>query len=215
MIKVNRLVKDYKTERGVHRALDEVSFTLGRSEKMAILGLNGSGKSTLIRTISGIELPTSGTVERTMTLSWPLALSGGFQPSLTGNDNMRFIARIYNKPFKEMRDFVEDFAELGKFMSEPIRNYSSGMRARLALGLSLSIDFDCYLIDEVIGVGDQRFVQKAHEQIFEKRKDRALMLASHNVGVIKDYCGSALILHRGRGKIFTDIDLALDIYRDL
>jgi capsular polysaccharide transport system ATP-binding protein len=215
MIKVDRLVKDYKTERGVHRALDEVSFTLGRSDKMAILGLNGSGKSTLIRTISGIELPTSGTVKRTMTLSWPLALSGGFQPSLTGNDNMRFIARIYNKPFKEMRDFVEDFAELGKFMSEPIRNYSSGMRARLALGLSLSIDFDCYLIDEVIGVGDQRFVRKAHEQIFEKHKDRALMLASHDVNVIKEYCGSALILHRGRGKIFTDIDLALDIYRDL
>jgi capsular polysaccharide transport system ATP-binding protein len=215
MIKVSRLVKDYKTERGVHRALDEVSFTLGRSEKMAILGLNGSGKSTLIRTISGIELPTSGTVERTMTLSWPLALSGGFQPSLTGNDNMRFIARIYNKPFEKMRDFVEDFAELGKFMSEPIRNYSAGMRARLALGLSLSIDFDCYLIDEVIGVGDQRFVRKAHELIFEKRKDRALMLASHDENVIRDYCGSALILHRGRGKIFTDINLALDIYRDL
>jgi capsular polysaccharide transport system ATP-binding protein len=215
MINVDRLVKDYKTERGYHRALDGISFSLGRSEKMAILGLNGSGKSTLIRTISGIEIPTSGTIERKMSLSWPLALSGGFQSSLTGNDNMRFISRVYNKPFDQLRNYVEDFAELGKFMSEPLRNYSSGMRARLALGISLAIDFDCYLIDEVIGVGDQRFVRKAHDEIFEKRKDRALMLASHDMAVIKEYCSSALVLHRGRGKVFENIDLALDIYRDL
>ena len=182
---------------------------------MAILGLNGSGKSTLIRTISGIEVPTSGTIERTMSLSWPLALNGGFQPSLTGNDNMRFVSRIYHKPFAEMRDYVDDFAELGKFMSEPLRNFSSGMRARFALGLSLAIDFDCYLIDEVIGVGDQRFVRKAHKEIFEKRKDRALLLASHHPDIIREYCSSALVLHHGKGKVFTDICLALDIYKDL
>jgi capsular polysaccharide transport system ATP-binding protein len=215
MIKVEGIIKDYRTERGQHRALDGVSFTLGRGEKIAILGLNGAGKSTLIRILSGLELPTKGTVERGMSMSWPLAMGGGFQSSLTGNDNMRFIARIYNKPFDEIRAYVEAFSELGKFMSEPIKTYSAGMRARLAFGLSLAIDFDCYLIDEIIGVGDPRFQRKSTEELFEKRKDRALMLASHSPYTLREYCTKALILHRGRGKVFEDIDLALEIYRDL
>ena len=215
MIKADGITKDYPTQRGFHRALDGISFTLGRGEKMAVLGLNGSGKSTLIRILCGIELPSKGTVERGMSLSWPLALNGGFQPSLTGNDNMRFIARIYDKPLDALRDYVEDFADLGKFMSEPLRTYSSGMRARLAFALSLAIDFDCYLIDEIIAVGDQRFHRKSNEELFEKRKDRALLLASHNAAVLKEYCTKALILHRGRGKIFEDLDLALEIYQDL
>jgi len=215
MIKALGITKDYKTARGYHRALDGISFTLGRGEKMAVLGLNGSGKSTLIRILCGIELPSKGTVESSMSLSWPLALNGAFQPSLTGNDNMRFIARIYGKPFDEVRDYVEDFADLGKFMSEPLKTYSSGMRARLAFGLSLAIDFDCYLIDEITAVGDQRFHRKSNEELFEKRKDRALLLASHNAAVLKEYCTKALILHRGRGKVFEDLDVALEIYQDL
>jgi capsular polysaccharide transport system ATP-binding protein len=100
-------------------------------------------------------------------------------------------------------------------MGEPLRTYSSGMRARLAFGLSLAIEFDCYLIDEIIGVGDQRFQRKSYEELFEKRRDRALLLASHHPVILKEYCSKALILHRGRGKVFDDIDLALDIYRDL
>lgn len=215
MIEAKNLTKAFDTEHGVHRAFQGVSFTLARGEKLAILGLNGAGKSTLIRILCGIETPTEGSVSRTMSLSWPLALGGGLHEKLTGNDNIRFIARIYGKPYDRLRSFVDDFAELGNFLSEPVRTYSSGMRARLAFALSLCVEFDCYVIDEVIAVGDQRFHNRSQEELFEKRKDRALIMASHDPGSIKANCNKALILHRGRGKIFDDIDLALDIYRGL
>jgi capsular polysaccharide transport system ATP-binding protein len=150
-----------------------------------------------------------------MSVSWPVGLDGGFAPSLTGNDNIRFISRIYNKPMDQVRDFVDDFAELGKFLYEPVRTYSSGMRARLNFGLSLAVDFDCYLIDEVIAVGDQRFVRRSHEELFDKRADRSLILASHSPELIRSYCSKALLLYRGRAKMFDDLDLALDIYDEL
>jgi capsular polysaccharide transport system ATP-binding protein len=215
MIRAVDVTKEYQTEGRVHRALSAVSFTLGRGEKLAVIGRNGAGKSTLIRLLGGVELPTSGTIEQTMSLSWPIGLTGGFQGSLTGNDNMRFIARIYNKPFDHIKDYVEDFAELGKFLSEPVKTYSMGMRARFAFALSLAIDFDCYLIDEVIAAGDQRFQRRSHEELFEKRADRSLILASHLGEFIKSYCSRALVLHHGRGNLFSDIDLALQVYNDL
>jgi capsular polysaccharide transport system ATP-binding protein len=216
MIKVTGLSKEYRSEEGgTHLVLSNVSFTVARGDKIAVLGRNGAGKSTLIRLLGGIELPTRGTIEQTMSLSWPLGFSGGFQGSLTGNDNMRFIARIYGKPFDEIKAYVEDFAELGKYLSEPVKTYSAGMRARFAFALSLAVDFDCYLIDEVIAVGDQRFQRRSHEELFEKRADRSLILASHSGEIVQSYCTSALVLHRGRGKMFPDLDLALEIYNDL
>jgi capsular polysaccharide transport system ATP-binding protein len=215
MIKAVNVTKEYRTEGRVHRALGGVSFTVAKGEKLAVLGRNGAGKSTLIRLLGGIELPTSGTIEQTMSLSWPLALQGGFQGSLTGNDNMRFIARIYNKPFDTIKEYVEDFAELGKFLSEPLKTYSLGMRARFAFALSLAIDFDCYLIDEIIAAGDQRFQRRSHEELFEKRADRSLVLASHMGEVVKAYCSRALVLHHGLGNVFNDIELALQVYNDL
>jgi capsular polysaccharide transport system ATP-binding protein len=215
MIRAVEVSKEYLSEGRVHRVLSNISFALPKGQKLAVLGRNGAGKSTLIRLLGRVELPTSGTIERRMSLSWPLGLTGGFQGSLTGNDNMRFIARIYNVKFDYIKDYVDDFAELGKYLSEPLKTYSMGMRARFAFALSLAIDFDCYLIDEVIAVGDQRFQRRSHEELFEKRKDRSLILASHSGDIIKSYCSSALILHRGRGKVFTDLDLALHIYDDL
>ena len=215
MIEAVNVTKEYRTEGRVHRAVSDVSFSVARGEKLAVLGRNGAGKSTLIRLLGGAEQPTSGTIKQTMSVSWPLALQGGFQGSLTGNDNMRFIARIYNKPFDEIRAYVEDFAELGKYLSEPVRIYSIGMRARFAFALSLAIDFDCYLIDEVIAAGDQRFQRRSHEELFEKRADRSMIVASHVGEIVKSYCSRALILHRGRSKMFTDLDLAFDIYNDL
>jgi capsular polysaccharide transport system ATP-binding protein len=195
--------------------LSDISFSVAPGEKIAVLGRNGAGKSTLIRLIAGIELPTSGTIERDMTVSWPVGLNGGVGGSMTGNDNIRFICRIYNKPFALMREFVDDFAELGKYLAEPVRTYSAGMRARLNFALSVAVDFDCYLIDEIISVGDQRFQRRSQEELFEKRADRSLILASHVPYIVKDYCSRALVLHRGRGKMFEDLDLALDIYNDL
>jgi len=134
---------------------------------------------------------------------------------MTGNDNIRLIARIYNKPIRAIYDYVDDFAQLGKYLSEPVKNYSSGMRARLNFALSLAIDFDCYLVDEIIAVGDQRFQQRSYEELFEKRADRSLILASHSPETVRAYCSRALVLHRGRGKVFEDLDLAIAIYSDL
>jgi capsular polysaccharide transport system ATP-binding protein len=215
MIRAVEVCKDYRTEGRVHRVLSNVSFTVERGEKVAVLGRNGAGKSTLMRLLGGVEVPTSGKIERTMSLSWPLGLQGGFQGSLTGNDNLRFIARIYNKPFDYIRAYVDDFAELGKYLSEPVKTYSMGMRARFAFALSLAIDFDCYLIDEVIAAGDQRFQRRSHEELFEKRADRSMILASHISEIVKSYCSRALVLHRGRGKVFDDLHLAIDIYSEL
>jgi capsular polysaccharide transport system ATP-binding protein len=215
MIRVSGLCKEYRAEGKVHRVLSNVSFTVERGEKLAVLGRNGAGKSTLMRLVGGVEVPTSGRIEREMSLSWPLGLQGGFQGSLTGNDNMRFVARIYNKPFDYIRAYVDDFAELGKYLSEPLKTYSTGMRARFAFALSLAIDFDCYLVDEIIAAGDQRFQRRSHEELFEKRADRSMILASHIGDIVKAYCSRALVLHRGRGKVFDDLDLALDIYDNL
>jgi capsular polysaccharide transport system ATP-binding protein len=215
MIRVVDLCKDYPVEGGMHRVLNEISFELERGEKIAVLGRNGAGKSTLIRLLGGVELPTRGSIELSMSLSWPVGLGGGVLSQLTGNDNIRFISRIYGKPFKELRDFVEDFAQLGHFLSEPVLTYSAGMRGRLNFALSLGIDFDCYLIDEVLAVGDQRFQQRSREELFEKRADRSLILASHISEFIMSYCSRALVLHRGRGKMFENIGLALDIYNSL
>ncbi len=217
MIRATAVCKEYhsETRKLHHRVLSDISFSLDRGEKIAVLGRNGAGKSTLIRLIAGIELPTSGCIERGMSVSWPVGLNGGIGGSMTGNDNIRLIARIYNKPFRLLREYVDDFAELGKYLAEPVRTYSAGMRARLNFALSLAIDFDCYLIDEMIAVGDQRFQRRSYEELFERRTDRSLILASHVPHVIKEYCSRALVLHRGRGKVFDDLDLAFDIYNDL
>jgi capsular polysaccharide transport system ATP-binding protein len=213
MIRAIGVSKAYPFEGGgTHQVLNDVSFELGRGDKMAVLGRNGAGKSTLIRLLGRIEMPTSGRIEQTMTLSWPVGLGGGVHPMLTGNDNIRFIARIYGKPVAEVRDYVDDFAELGRFLSEPVHTYSSGMNARLNFALSLAIDFDCYLIDEVLAVGDHRFARRSHEELFEKRADRAMILASHQIETIRAYCSRALLLYRGRGKVFDNLDLALEIY---
>jgi capsular polysaccharide transport system ATP-binding protein len=215
MIRADSLVKEYKTGHTFKRVLDNVNFEVRPGERVAVLGRNGAGKSTLVRIIGGVEYPTSGRIIRDMSLSWPLGLSGGFQGSLTGLDNIRFIARIYGKDYRDVRDFVEDFSELGAYLRVPVKAYSSGMRARLAFGLSLAIDFDCYLIDEVIFVGDQRFHRKCRYEIFEKRPDRSLLLVSHDASIINEYCTSAVVLHQGKSKTFYDLQLAIDIYNAL
>ena len=217
MIIAEGVCKDYHSEtgHGWHRVLSGVSFTIAPGEKVAILGRNGAGKSTLIRLISGIEVPTLGTIERQMSVSWPVGLTGGIGGAMTGNDNIRMICRLYNRPFDVIREYVEDFAQLGKYLSEPVKSYSAGMRARLNFAVSLAVDFDCYLIDEVITVGDQRFQQRSYEELFVRRADRSLILASHSPEIVRAYCARALVLHRGRAKIFDDLELALAIYTDL
>jgi capsular polysaccharide transport system ATP-binding protein len=214
-IEVIDLVKEFETEHGKRRVLDGVSFTVGMGERIAVLGRNGAGKSTLIQILSGLLRPTSGRIERGLRMSWPLALGGGFEGDLTGYDNVRFISRIYNAPFRETYEYVESFTELGRHLHVPVRFYSSGMRMRLAFALSLAIDFECFLIDEVILVGDKRFQQKCHFEIFENRRHCAMILAIHATDMVHNFCNSALVLKNGRGRVFTDLQLATDIYASL
>lgn len=182
---------------------------------MALLGRNGAGKSTLIKLIGGVEMPTSGRIIRGMSLSWPLGFAGGFQGSLTGYDNARFISRIYNRDYKDMKAFVEDFTEMGRQLTMPVKTYSSGMRARLAFALSLAIEFDCYLVDEIIMVGDQNFQRKCHEELFEKRQDRTMILASHSTELVRHFCNKAMIIDQGQATVYDDVERAVDIYSAL
>ncbi|MEZ5817635.1 MAG: ABC transporter ATP-binding protein [Hyphomicrobiaceae bacterium] len=209
------IVKEFHTDLGLRRVLDGISFRVGMGEKMAVLGRNGAGKSTLIQILSGLQRPTSGWIERGLTMSWPLALGGGFEGELTGFDNVRFISRLYNVPFKETFSFVEDFTEIGRQLHMPVRFYSAGMRMRLAFALSLAIDFECFLIDEVILVGDRRFQEKCVDEIFGKRRGKAMILAVHGVDVVREHCNFALVLKNGRGRVFDDVNLATDIYSSL
>ncbi|MDO5055536.1 MAG: ABC transporter ATP-binding protein [Pasteurella oralis] len=212
MISVQNVCKNYSTRSGVKQVLKDINFTIQKGEKIGILGRNGVGKSTLIRLLSGVEPATSGEIIREMSISWPLAFSGAFQGSLTGMDNLRFICRIYGVDIEQAKAFVEEFSELGEYLYEPVKKYSSGMKARLAFAISLSVEFDCYLIDEVIAVGDSRFAAKCKYELFEKRKDRSIILVSHSPSAIKEYCESALVLHQGELKDFSSIDEAYQFY---
>ncbi|MCZ8186544.1 MAG: ABC transporter ATP-binding protein [Beijerinckiaceae bacterium] len=214
-IRMDGIIKDYHTPIGMRRVLNDVSFEVEAGEKIAVLGRNGAGKSTLVKIIGGVEPPTAGTIERGLFMSWPIAFAGGFETTMSGIDNIRFIARLYNVPIQETIELVDDFAELGKHLLLPVKTYSSGMRARLAFGLTLAVAFECFLIDEVISVGDQRFQRKCHEELFVKRKHCAMILVSHDINIIRNYCDKALILKNGRGRVFSDLDLALDIYHSL
>jgi capsular polysaccharide transport system ATP-binding protein len=212
MLSVERVSKVYETRGGPHKVLDDVSFTLARGRNLGILGRNGSGKSTMIRLISGAERPTSGRVRRSMRVSWPLAFAGAFAGNLTGLDNLKFICRVYGVDYKPLIPFVEDFTELGTFFREPVMHYSHGMMTRLAFALSVAIEFDCFLIDEAIIVGDVRFHERCHYELFQKRKDRAFILVSHDANTIKVHCENAVVLHEGRLHSFPNVDAAYNFY---
>lgn len=212
MIRLENIVKRYRTRQGPHTVLNGVTLEVRKGDKLGILGRNGAGKSTLIRIISGAELPNHGKVTREMSVSWPLAFSGAFQGSLTGLDNLRFISRVYGADFHAARPFVEEFSELGKYLREPVKSYSSGMRARLAFAVSLAIEFDCFLIDEVISVGDARFHEKCRRELFEKRSDRAMIIVSHETHNIREHCSRACVLEGGRLREFADVDSAYSEY---
>ncbi|MDB5974306.1 MAG: kpsT [Nevskia sp.] len=214
MIRVSKLRKVYRSHGMENVVLDDVSFQLRPGQKLAVIGKNGAGKSTLIRLLGKVEFPTSGVVDHRMSVSWPLGFGGAFQGSLTGIDNMRFIARIYHIDYARMRAFVEEFSELGQFLYQPVKTYSSGMRARLAFALSLTIEFECYLIDEVIMVGDQRFHERCNEHLFNRRADRALIIASHDASFIRDVCDSGIVLSNGKALYFESVREAMDFYQE-
>ena len=208
-----RVIGVSKTYPSAHRPVfSEIDFTLGRSGRLAILGRNGQGKSTLIKLLGGVMRPSEGQISWSMTASWPIGFGGAFQGSLSGLDNIKFLSRLYNRPINDILERVDDFAELGRSLKLPVKHYSSGMRARLAFGLSLAIEFDCYLIDEFMAVGDARFQRKCQDELFGNRSDRAFLMASHDTGMIAQSCERALIIESGKAKVFEDVDEAVEIY---
>jgi len=215
MIRVRDLRKVYRTRHGEKLVLDGISFDLERGERLGVLGRNGAGKSTMIRVVSGAERPTSGMVEREMSVSWPLAFGGAFHHMLTGIDNVRFISRLYAQDFDRNIAFVEQFAELGAYLREPVWTYSSGMRARLAFAISMITEFDCFLIDEIASVGDQRFHDRCNYELFEKRADRAMIIISHDAAYIRDHCNRFAVLHDGKMILYDDFEHAYADFKEL
>lgn len=211
------LSKVFHSDNVVIKAVDNVSFRIERGERLGILGGNGAGKSTLIKILSGVMTPTSGAIRSDLTVSWPLALGGGFfEGHLNGYDNIRFVARLYKRPYQDILDYVSWFSELTrKQLQTPVRFFSSGMTMRLAFALSLSIDFDVVLIDEVLVVGDRRIQQRCLDEVFTKRPDRSVILAVHNSDIVQEYCDRALVMKSGRGRLFEDLALAAKIYSTL
>jgi capsular polysaccharide transport system ATP-binding protein len=215
MIQLENITKEYHTRAGRYRVLDGVNLRLERGRNVGILGRNGAGKSTLIRMLSGAERPTSGRIVRGMRVSWPLAFGGGFEVNLTGLDNLKFVCRVYGVDYRPLVPFVEEFTELGRFFREPVSHYSHGMLTRLAFALSMAIEFDCFLIDEAMVVGDKRFHERCHVELFHKRRDRAFILVSHDANVIRNYCERACVLVDGRLHEFPTVDAAYDFYEGL
>lgn len=213
MIRLTNVTKQYDSNAGVRTILKGINLEVNPGERVGVLGRNGAGKSTLIRVISGAEAPTSGTVERSMTVSWPLAFTGGFHGRLTGVDNLRFICRIYGVDFHDRMAFVEDFTELGSYLYEPVNTYSSGMRARLAFAISMTIDFDCYLIDEVMAVGDESFRNRCQHELFEKRRDKAMIMVSHSHRHMESTCERFLLFRDGQIEEFDRFKDASKVYK--
>ena len=212
MIEVHNLSKAYSLKHGMNQVLDDISITFPTGENIGILGRNGVGKSTLLRILANIEQPDSGDVIRHQRVSWPIGFSGGFNGSLTGAENSRFVARIYGADVDEISKYTWEFSELKDYFFMPLRTYSAGMRARLAFSLSMAIDFSVYLIDEVTAVGDKPFQQKCREAFAERRQRSSVILVSHSLNNVKQYCKKCAVLVDGKLQMFDTVNAAAEVY---
>ena len=212
MITLDGVSKVYRTRSGRRTVLDNVSVTFDSGQNFGVLGVNGAGKSTLIRLIAGSEIPDFGVVRRYARVSFPLGFGGTFHGALSGRENVAFVARIYGAGTRGVLHYVEEFSELGEYLHMPVNTYSAGMRARLAFATCLALDFDLYLIDEVTEVGDQRFRQKCAEAFRERMQRSDIILVTHNIHTLRQYCDRGAILANGELTLFDDIDTALGQY---
>lgn len=209
MIEFRGVSKHYPTPAGYKVVLDRLDLVLPAGAKVGVLGRNGAGKSTLLGMVAGTVRPDQGRIRRHGAISWPLGFGGGMHGELTGAQNVRFVARIYGMDTDGMVAFVEDFAELGEFMDMPVRSYSSGMKARLAFGMSMGIAFDWYLVDEITAVGDSRFKKKSLAVFKDRLREAGLLMVSHSVGTIRSYCTAGLVVEGGRATYYPDVAEAI------
>ncbi|MGL4242268.1 MAG: ABC transporter ATP-binding protein [Beijerinckiaceae bacterium] len=215
MIRLENVFKFYRTQHHTRIILDHVSAEFERGSSYGFLGVNGAGKSTTMRLIAGIELPNSGKIRRNVRVSWPLGFANGLHPLMTGRENVKFVARAYGEDVRRVVRFVEDFSEIGDYMDAQVRTYSSGMQARIAFGLSMAVEFECYLVDEITAVGDGRFQTRCKEAFDQRRKNADLIVISHSMGTIKDYCDRGIVLVDGQLQQVDDIDRAIEVYNRL
>jgi capsular polysaccharide transport system ATP-binding protein len=209
MIVLSDLTKSYPLGH-VRRVLFEaLDLTLPAGARIALMGPNGAGKSTLMGLIAGTVRPDRGQVLRGGSVSWPIGFAGSFAPDLTGVQNARFVARIYGADTDRLVDFVAAFSELGASMRMPVRTYSAGMRARLAFGLSMGLRFDWYLVDEVAAVGDARFRERALAMFRERLGHAGLVMVSHSMPMLRDYCRAGIVIAQGRALWFDDLEAAI------
>ncbi len=213
MIELRQVSKAYRTHKGLHVVLDRLDVELPARSNIGILGGNGAGKSTLLRILAGIEEPDSGAVLRSGRISWPIGFGGGFNGSLSGEENCRFVARIYGEDVDAVVGHTREFAEIGEYFDMPVRTYSSGMRARLAFGLSMAIDFDVYLVDEVTAVGDAKFQEKCRQAFQERRERSSVIIVSHQLKTIRDYCDRCAVLKNGILTVYDSLTEAERAYQ--
>lgn len=215
MIRFNQLCKWYKTRSGRNYVFRDLMLDLPMDKSIGVIGRNGVGKSTLIRMIGGAEMPNSGTIESPLRISWPLGLQGGVQGSMSGRENARFIARIHGiRDTRLMENRVEDFAEIGQYFDEPMKTYSSGMRARVMLGITVALDFDfdVLLIDEITAVGDAAFRAKGEKMLKEKFSATKVIMVNHSLDQLKKFCEAGLLINNGSLSYFDNIDDAIAVY---
>lgn len=216
MIQLESLTKYYPSQLGKQYIFRDLNFTIPEGHNIAILGSNGAGKSTLFRILAGSEYPNKGRVTTDHAISWPVALATGVHPQMSGRENTRFIGRVNGVADLELyEEKVRDFAELGEKYDLPVATYSSGMRSRLAFGTCIAIDFDTYLIDEATSVGDQKFRKKAKQALLDKSKQANVIMVSHDIKELEEFCDSAIVLHQGELTFYADLQEGLEIYKNL
>lgn len=215
MFELRNVTKSYLTPKGRRYIFRDLSLSIPPDQNIGLIGRNGAGKSTLMRLLGGADIPDSGVIATDQSVSWPVGLTGGFQGSMTGRDNIKFVCRVYGAVGDAMREklsYVQDFAEIGTWIDEPIKTYSSGMRSRLAFGLSMAFDFDYYLIDEVMSVGDAQFKRKCAEVFEDKLQKSKVVLVSHSMNDIKKLCDIVLLVRDGGIQIYEDVEEGISAY---
>ena len=217
MICLDKITKSYMTLNGRKVIFRDLSIDLPENVNIGLIGRNGAGKSTLMRLVSGVDLPDSGNIITRGRLSWPVGLRGGMQGNLTGRDNVKFVCRIQGVRHRGMQEkirYVQDFAEIGDYFDRPISTYSSGMKARVAFGTSMAFDFDYYLIDEVMAVGDASFKRKSRA-VFKERLQRSnVILVSHSMKLIRRMCDVVVHLDQGRATVYKDVGKGIAVYQN-
>lgn len=216
MISLKDLTKYYPSHLGNQYVFNGLNFDIPEGHNIGILGSNGAGKSTLFRLLAGSEYPNSGKIVTDLNLSWPVALATGIHQLMTGQENTRFIGKINGiKDLDAYEERVKAFSELGKKYYLPVRSYSSGMKPRLAFACSIAIDFDVYLIDEVTSVGDATFRRKAKEALLERSKQASIIMVSHEMEEIRQFCDSAIVLNEGELTFYNDLERGIEEYQAL